>query len=68
MKRTQTEPLVIEGRTWHLFAIDFDGPDGEFSVYIRALSFEHAELMLQDLKETGAVSGRVIARIEGGEE
>lgn len=54
-------PTTTEaGRTWHLFAVDFDTPDGRFSTYIYAISHEHASAMLEDLRETGSIRGQIV--------
>lgn len=51
---------VVEGRTWHLFSVTFDTPDGQYSTYISALSPQHAEMMLTDLKANGRVTGQIV--------
>lgn len=60
---TQTLDLalapVVNGVTWRLYSIDFQTCDGKFSGYFYAVSDEHAQAMLTDLKETGEVSGPV---------
>lgn len=57
----------VDGRTWRLYDVTYETPDGRFSVYISALSFDHAQLMLDDLKASGKVSGEVQAVYKGGE-
>lgn len=59
-----TDPLtnIDSGKIWRTYAVDYETPDGSFSVYIKALSLEHAELLLCDLKETGVVIGEVVER------
>ena len=47
--------LVIDGLTWRLYEIEYKTPDGTFATHIYAISFEHAQLMLDDLKATGRV-------------
>jgi hypothetical protein len=60
MTSLQLKPTVqVDGRDWHLFDIEFQTADGKFGTYIYALSHEHAELMLSELKETARVSGQV---------
>lgn len=49
----------VNGRTWYLFGVDFTSPDGSYSVYLYALSHDHALLQLDALKETGTVGGRI---------
>lgn len=57
MSQTLNLPLsaIVNGAEWKLFAIDFPTPDGKFSAYIQAISFEHANAMLFDLKEHGKI-------------
>ena len=58
------EPLETkdaQGRTWRRFCCSFKGSDGKYGFYIYALSQEHAELLLADLKETAVVDGEMIA-------
>lgn len=52
-------------RTWRPYAIEFDSPDGRYSVYIYAISFDHAHLQLEALKETGTVAGEVQGAVGG---
>ncbi len=56
----QPPTVHVNGRDWHLFDIEYQTADGKFSVYMYALSFEHAEMMLAELKETARVSGQVM--------
>lgn len=49
----------VDGRTWDLFSVDWTGPDGRYSFHIYALSWEHAEMILQEIKETAKVSGKI---------
>lgn len=55
--------VVVCGREWHPYDIQFESPDGRYSVYLYAISEEHAHLQLDALKETGKVIGKVI-RVE----
>lgn len=57
-------PLPLEhadanGRTWRPYSVEFDSPDGAFSVYLYAISWDHARLQLDALRETGRVAGEV---------
>jgi hypothetical protein len=45
---------------WMPYAIHFDTPEGTFQCSIHAISFEHAELMLQELKDTARVVGEIL--------
>jgi hypothetical protein len=47
-------------RTWHPYAVEFESPDGVYSVHLYAVSAEHAHLQLEALKENGRISGHVI--------
>jgi hypothetical protein len=53
---TYTDP---KGRRWCLYCADFESPDGVFSVYLYAISDEHAHLQLDAFKETGRMLGKV---------
>lgn len=55
----------VDGRTWYLFACEFDSADGRFGFYIHALSHEHAEMLLSELRATAKVQGRVEEIIPG---
>lgn len=46
-------------RRWDLYAIEFDSPDGTYTVTLYAISHEHAQLQLQSLKENGRVMGQI---------
>jgi hypothetical protein len=50
----------VSGRKWLLFDLEFDTADGKFSTYIYALSHEHAEMILAELKATARVAGQVV--------
>lgn len=51
--------VCVLNQQWSLHLIEYDGPDGTFIVHIYALSHDHAMLLLDDLKRTGRVLGRV---------
>lgn len=55
-------PLTVncEGLEWVLYTFEFDTPDGVFSSYLYAVSFEHAAALLADLKETAVLKGKMI--------
>jgi hypothetical protein len=48
-----------QGRKWNLYAVEFDSPDGDFTVTLYAISHAHACLQLDALKETGRVVGQI---------
>jgi hypothetical protein len=56
----QPVTVRVNGVDWHLFDIQFETPDGTYSVYMYAISDEHARLMLADLKLNGKVTGQVL--------
>jgi len=51
---------VVDGRRWNLFEAYYTTPDGKYSFGFYAISAEHAEHILQDIKETAVVSGQVL--------
>ena len=51
---------VVDGRTWHLYAYEYQTPDGTFGGYLYAVSFEHAAALLADLKETAVLQGKMV--------
>lgn len=53
---------TIDGRQWHEYAVDYDTPEGQFRTSIFAVSHEHAQLMLADLKATATVAGQIVHR------
>lgn len=62
MSQTVELPLTCEhkGRTWHLFTYDYQTEDGEFCGYLHALSFEHASILLEELKSTATLRGQMV--------
>ena len=46
---------VVDGVAWSLYAVDFKTADGTFSAYLHAVSNEHTQSILTDLKETAAI-------------
>lgn len=64
MSKEQRIPMALKhidpyGRTWRPYGIDFESPDGKFGTYLYAISFEHAQLQLDALKETGRICGEI---------
>ncbi len=47
------------GRDWHLYDIQYDTADGKFSFSIYALSMEHAAAMVEEIKTTARLVGRI---------
>jgi hypothetical protein len=52
---------VIDGKVWHPYAVRFESPDGVYECHVYAISYEHAYLQLQALKDTGKIIGRAAA-------
>lgn len=50
---------VVAGITWHLYPIEFNTVDGRFSAYFYAISDEHAQALLDDLKSTATVGSPI---------
>jgi len=50
---------MVDGKRWDLYTADYETPDGKFGFYFYAISAEHAELILTDLKATATLSGKV---------
>lgn len=61
----QKPTVVVEGRTWSLFDVQYSTPDGTYSTYIYALSFAHAAMILDDLKQTARIGGQVLDVVRG---
>ena len=47
------------GRVWHEYGCEFTSPDGVYQFSLWALSYDHACLQLDAVKETAKVSGRI---------
>jgi len=45
---------------WKPFEVQFRSADGVFSFRVYAISHEHAELIVQDIKDTANVFGEII--------
>lgn len=56
--------VVVDGRVWKPFVCVFDSADGVFMFTIHALSHEHAELLLIELKATARLYGEFVMRVE----
>ncbi|MNM65908.1 hypothetical protein D3C81_773710 [compost metagenome] len=51
--------VVTNGIRQFLFSVEFTTCDGVFSVPIYAVSFEHAQAIVEDLKATAVLGGRL---------
>lgn len=56
---TLQQQVVVDGRVWRLFAIDFDTADGPSSTYVYGLSFEHAAAIVQELRDSARLGGQL---------
>ncbi len=63
-----SDPLTVtvDGVAWHLYAFDFSTPDGVFSSSFYAVSDQHASLLLEELRETAVLRGRVMGVLDAG--
>lgn len=50
---------VVAGRTWHCYSVEFTTADGNFLTYIYALSDEHASHIVEELRATAKLGGRI---------
>lgn len=53
-----------QGRKWHPYGVEFDSPEGSFGVDLWAVSYDHAELQLQALKENGRIIGKRVETVD----
>ncbi|MNQ58438.1 hypothetical protein D3C85_726440 [compost metagenome] len=44
-------PVLIDGKEWKLFNIEFQSPDGKFSAYLYAIDHEHASYQVESLSK-----------------
>lgn len=47
--------VYAQGKTWKLFSVEFQSPDGKFSAYFYAIDAEHASYQVEAMKLTGVV-------------
>lgn len=59
---------VVGGRVWRLYGVEYDTADGKFCTYIHALSWDHAVMRLEELKESARVYGEIVGEVPGGPE
>lgn len=50
---------------WLCYTVEFDSPEGSFTTDVWGVSWEHAELQLAALKETGRIVGQRMSEIAG---
>lgn len=58
----KVKPEIVDGVKWYPFNLEFTGVDGTFHVTLYAVSDLHAECLLEDLKRTGTIVSRVVAK------
>lgn len=56
---SQPLQVVVDGRTWKMYACSYDTADGKFAFAIMAISMEHAAAMLEELKATAKLDGEL---------
>lgn len=56
--------VIVDGRTWRLFSVEYDTADGKFSTYIYALSDEHASAIVAELRQTARCGGAVVGWVK----
>lgn len=52
--------VVVDGRTWNLYAARYKTDDGEYEFDFYAISEEHARHIIDDIKETATFAGQAI--------
>ena len=48
------------GREWKPFAMSYSTPEGMFSLTFYAISFEHAHMVLDEIKQTAKLDGEIL--------
>lgn len=51
--------VQVDGRTWRLFAYEYETVDGKFQGYLHALSHYHAQMLIAEMKDTAKLSGQI---------
>lgn len=49
-----------QGRRWDRYSVDFQSDDGNFTVPIYALNYDHARMQLMALRRTATLRGQLI--------
>lgn len=60
MNIPQQTHVTVNGVPWVLFSAQYETPDGTYEFYFYAISFYHAEMVLQELKSTAKLTGQVV--------
>ena len=51
--------VTVNGIKQYLFSVEFTTCDGKFTLPIYAVSFEHAQAIIEDIKATAIIRGQV---------
>lgn len=60
-----SEPTIEQRYSWKPFLCSYDTPEGKFSLTVHAISWEHAELQVQSIRESLTLDGEISAIIDG---
>jgi len=47
--------VLVDGKVWKLYSVEFKSPDGKFSAYFYALSLEHASYQVEAMRMNGTL-------------
>jgi hypothetical protein len=54
------DPFIdFKGRKWYPYQVEFKTPDGTFVFTIHALNFDHAHMVVEELKQTATLQGQI---------
>ena len=57
--------VVVNGIRWRPFSVEFDTQEGTFTVELFAVDWAHAQMRLEELKQTARVVGEIYGKLEG---
>jgi hypothetical protein len=61
-----SKPVIDDkGRAWKEFLLDWTSDGKEYSVTISAISYEHALLIVEDMRETMRIGGELLGTMDG---
>jgi len=49
-----------KGLVWNPYSVEFTSPEGTFAVEVWAISYEHALLQVEALRETATLKARIV--------
>lgn len=52
-----------KGLVWHPYSVEFNSPEGTFAVEVWAISYDHALLQVEALRETATVKARIVEAV-----